>query len=180
MRATQCAGAALGDDAALDALGLGEVRDVLRRSHARGDRSLLVRLDFALAPVPGAADTYVPWLLELNGDTPGNVLEAAVIQREWGLATGRATTSEGMEEQIAAVFPPGLTVLHHPGDPYIVNHARWFASLSPGGRCVPYPQLPSPSIDAGPVYKMFRWGRLWAGRFPEVAAWARDREEGDP
>ncbi len=173
-RAVRVAETALASDVALDELALGGVRELMRRSRARAERNLIVRLDFALTPSVGA---YVPWLLELNGDTPGNLVEGGLLQREWGHAIGRRTAGDAIEAQLAAAVPDALTVLHHPGDPYIVDNARWLASLSTGGRCVRYPEVPA--IDfAGPVYKMFRWGRLWAGRFPEVGAWLARRETG--
>jgi glutathionylspermidine synthase len=173
--ASRLALATLDDDARLDRLAIGPERDTMRRSVSRGETPIVARMDFALAEAPGG---YLPVLLEINGDTAGNYLEGGLIQREWGRATGNATAGDAMELALATALrrlPGPLCILHHPGDPYIVEHAKYLASLVPGAFRVEYPDVPSPS--AGAVYKMFRWGRLWAGRFPEVAAWAARREE---
>jgi glutathionylspermidine synthase len=165
----------LDDDEALELLELGPVSERMRRARARGDEALIARLDFALEPV--ASGAWKPWLLELNGDTAGNLVEGALLQREWGQATGVPSAGDHLEVALTETFhglPGPLSVLHHPGDPYIVNLARYLASLAPGGARVEYPSVPSD--ESGAAYKMFRWGRLWAGRFPEVGAWAERKD----
>ncbi len=165
----------LDDDRALERLELGPASERMRRARARGDEPILSRLDFALEPI--AAQVWRPWLLELNGDTAGNIVEGAVLQAEWGRATGIASAGDALEAALAAALrslPGPLTVLHHTGDPYIVDLARYLASLVPDSVRVEYPSVPDD--HGGAVYKMFRWGRLWAGRFPEVGAWAQRRE----
>lgn len=173
--AVRMADRVLDDDAALEALELGHVKDRMRRSRARGDEALVARLDFALEPT--ASGAWAPWLLELNGDTAGNLVEGGLLQREWGQAVGAPSAGDGLESALReafAILPGPVTVLHHTGDPYIVNLARYLASLAPGGTRVEYPNVPSAESRA--VYKMFRWGRLWAGRFPEVGAWAEQKD----
>lgn len=162
--ATACAE----DDTQLDALCLPpRARDAIRRS--RGEPNLLARLDFALVPA-GQPDRYVPWLLEVNGDTSGNLVEAAVLQAEWGRATGHATAGDKVEECVERALRalPGLCVLHHPGDPYIAHHARWLVERVPGATRAEYPGPPDSA--AATIMKVFRWGRLWEGHFPEVTA----------
>ena len=154
------------DEAQLDALHIpSRARAEIRRS--LDEPNLFARLDFAL--VPSGPDRYVPYLLEVNGDTSGNFVEAAVLQPEWGAATGRATASDGMEARVerALAALPGLCVLHHPGDPYIALHGRWLVERAPGATRCEYPQ--PPTENAATILKVFRWGRLWEGKFPEVA-----------
>lgn len=173
--AVRTADRVLGEDRELDRLELGLASARMRRARARGDEAILARLDFALEP--DGHGRLQPWLLELNGDTPGNVVEGGLLQPEWGRASGLATAGDRIEEAVASALrelPGPLTFLHHTGDPYIASLARYLESIVPDARRVEYPAIPE-TLE-GSVYKMFRWGRLWTGRFPEVGAWAERRD----
>ena len=153
------------------ALGISPILDDLKRSWDGGDPGLVARLDFAIEPPTAGASGHALRLLEINADTPGALLEPALLQREWGAAVGRRTASDTLEAALAgalADLPRPLVILHHPGDPYIVELARYLASLADGCERVAWPEVPTEGV--GTVYKIFRWARLLDGRFPEAGA----------
>lgn len=182
----------LKSDTRLEQYGWAAQRDVMRASLERDERPVVARLDFMLSPVPGRPGLHVPRLLEINGETAGCLVEAAVTQCEWGAATGSATAGDGLGAALAAALarlPRPLHVLHHPADAYIVCQARYMASLVPGASCVATDgsaaaaSAAAPPLDpllpaGGSVYKIFRWARLWSGAFPAVGAWAARRQAG--
>lgn len=152
-------------------LDISDVAPLLRAS--RGRSALVTRMDFALEPIGDGR--YLPRLLEFNGDTAGNLVEGGPLHDTWGRALGHRTTGPLLVSALnaaLATLPRPLVIWHHPGYEYIVDLARYLASLADVPRVV-YPAVPPDDTN---VYKLFRWGRLWAGRFPEVGGWISGRE----
>lgn len=161
----------LGDERWLSRLGVSRVAPLLRASRKRA--ALVTRLDFALDPLGGGR--YLPRLLEFNGDTAGNLVEGGMLQEAWGQALGLQTTGSSLVTALRAALaslPRPLVIWHHPGEPYLVDLARYLALLAEVPR-IAYPDVPAYDANA---YKLFRWGRLWIGRFPEVGNWIAGRE----
>lgn len=170
------------------------------REALRDGEPIMGRFDWVLGGYDVEAGTFVPRLLEYNGDTAGTLVESTTLQTAWEevvvpalVADGRlpaaplagATSTGGMlRAALTAAYgarlgaAPRVYVAHHYGERYLVDTGRALADvLQAAGirdvrRCV-YPDMPPLEDAAAPVLKLYRWSRILLPEspFPPVAAW---------
>jgi glutathionylspermidine synthase len=136
----------------------------LKWSAASGHSPVMGRMDFVLSGYDVVTGAFQPKLLEYNGDTPGIVIESTLycaaseahVVPKAGLRSGAylGYATAQLASAIEAVYSSRLVsrgrpvaLLHHFGDPYIVELAQYLeAAVVRAGHSnvtrVVYPSVP--------------------------------------